>query len=120
MIIVSYVGDGTTVIPAPDPDPTVTPPAPVQIVTLPSPFPGAGSIAWVAAEGGVPVVELWVLLGFQGSGDAWFRWNNASLTVPQNQIVPFPTIQVPTDTKGAFLRIVSVNGATRVALGLSS
>jgi hypothetical protein len=121
----SIIGDGIVPIAGPDPDPNVTPPPDDRIITLESATPIGGQwLAWVAAQGGGPTVELWVLIDFTPPGGAadtwWFRWNNAALVVPMDQAVPFPTNGVPVTTKSAFLRITAVGGATRIVLGLTT
>jgi hypothetical protein len=118
MFIRSTVGDGVNPL-AVDPDPNVTFPPDDRLIRLPSASPLGGQWqAWLAAQGGSPTVELWLLIDFSGSS-WWFRWNNAAIAVPVDQAVSFPTFSVPVDTASAFLRVTAVGGATRVLLGLT-
>jgi hypothetical protein len=124
MIFRSSVGDGVNVIAAPDADPNVTDPPLDRVFGLPSPFPSGGSpTTWLAAEGGAPTVEIWALLRFgvvPNNTARWFRWNNATFSVPAADQVVQVSPGVPVDFAAYFLRITAVGGATRVTFGLSA
>lgn len=117
------VGDGTNVIAAADADPNTTAPAANRIFTLPTLFPGGGfPSAWLIAEGGTPTIELWYLVSFPETPSVpsrWFRWNNAAVSVPVDQMTPFTTPSIPIDLP-AFLRVTTVNGAKRVSIGVTA
>lgn len=107
--------------PVADPDPNVTQPDGDRIVLLPQPM-AITNVVWIAALGGIPDVELW----FAPLGDSpltWVRLNIAGTSTfpitPAGDalLLPFPGA-MPSGVP-LFLRVVNVNGATRVLAGVT-